>query len=201
VPSLANPPIAAYLNSLGFFNVRECEPGGAIDIAGMCLRFFPFHGEPFGLNSVFDAFTYHVSCAGRTLFGSVDACFNEANDMEYVIEQVAALGPLDLFLCGVSGQQHCLPYAAAGLRYFSNELAERQELIRYHPTIDDAVRWSKILKPQITIPYAEFVFRSGTQPDLDYDALTRNAQAPGQLLHLAPMQGIRWSAARLANAS
>jgi L-ascorbate metabolism protein UlaG (beta-lactamase superfamily) len=165
-PSLANPPIAAYLKSLRFSEVRECEPGEMHHLGDVQLRLFPFYGEAFGLGSHFDGFSYHVSFSGRTLFGSVDTCFDEAGDMEETINEVAKLGAPDFFLFGSSGQQHNKPYKAAGLRHFSNELILRPDLLRYHPNVSDAERWAKMLNPRFLIPYAEFIFRGTRSPDL-----------------------------------
>lgn len=166
-PGFSNPPVAAYLRALGFSDVREVGPGERHKLGEVTLRTFEFYGEPFGRGSTFDAFTYHFAFADHTLYGSVDACFNEVGDMEQTISKVAALGPLDFFLVGSSGQVHARPYQAAGQRHFSNELRETPTLIRYHPTVTDAERWARVLKPRVLMPYAQFLFRAYPAKDLE----------------------------------
>lgn len=166
-PSFSNPPIADYLRSLGFYNIIEAVIGEIYELGDMILRPLPFYGEPFGIDSVFDAFTYHITFAGLTLYGSVDACFNELEDMDATIKQVAALGELDFFLFGSSNQTHTNPWKAAGPKHFSNELSTYPDMLRYHPNINDAQRWAGWLKPRVLLPYAQFVFKSSYQADLN----------------------------------
>lgn len=192
VASWSNPPMAAYLRSLGFHRILECTAGDVLDLDGVILRCFPFRGEPFGLDSRFDGVTLHVAFGTHTLFASVDAWANEDGDMEAVIEQVARLGSPELFLAGASGQFHPRPCAAAGLRHFSNELQARPDLIRYHPTMEDAQRWCAVLKPRVMIPYADFSFSKRGARDLDFHALTGPGPGCRTPVRLAPLQGIRW---------
>lgn len=206
--SLANPPIAGYLRALGFTEIIECGPGDTIEIDGVTIRFFPFFGESFGLQSRFDAFTYHVSFRGRTLYGSVDACFDEAGTMEATIAAVAELGALDFFLFGSSGQRHLQPFAAGAPRQFSNELESTPELLSYHPTLTDVSRWAKILDPAFLVPYANFVFNSDSLGDLcisarneirgarkkvaNDDLARLGREVNSTVLSLSPMQGLRF---------
>lgn len=205
-PSFANPPIAAYLRSLGFTDISERAPGDTAVVAGVAITFFPFFGESFGLQSHFDAFTYHVSFSGRTLYGSVDACFDEAETMEATIAAVAEMGTLDFFLFGSSGQHHLQPFAAGAPRHFSNELEDAPELLRYHPTVADVARWSKILNPSFLVPYATFDFESEPRQDLrvtarnevtgprlkviSRDLVQLGMEVRTDILSLSPMQGI-----------
>lgn len=217
-PSFSNPPMAAYLRALGFTRVEERDPGDEIQLGGITLRCVAFHGEPFGLNSRFDALTYHIRFGTKTLYGSVDAAFDEEGDMEAVIDEVASWGAPDLFLFGSSGQQHDPPFLAAGLRYFSNELVERPDLCRYHPTVVDAERWARKLQPRALVPYAQFLFTGDRAAHVRGDAfLNGNDVSLGQIprrhgewaqslaemahkldkpMHLfQPMQGIRFESA------
>lgn len=181
-PSFANPPVSRYLQHLGFTNVRECSPGDKLKLGKITLRLLPFYGEPFGRHSHFDAFTYYFELGGLTLYGSVDACYDEAGSMDEIIREVAGLGRLDFFLFGASGQRHDPPYIAAGLRYFSDELRDYPELIRYHPDCSDVERWGGWLKPRHLIPYAEFLFQGARVSDVCYSQLPDTV--PG-LLHRA----------------
>lgn len=173
--SLVDPPVALYLRSLGFENIIEHQPGDVLSLSPeFTLRFFPFRGESFGIGSVFSAFTYHVTFSGKTLFGSVDSCHDERGDMDETISQIASLGSLDFFFFGSSGLSHFPPYAAGGVHHFSNELMYRPDLVRYHPTFDDAKRWVDVLKPRFLLPYAQFIFRSVVSEDLHIDSLREN---------------------------
>lgn len=165
-PSFANPPMGAYLRELGFTRVEEREPWEVVTLGSITLTLASFYGEPFGLNSQFDGFTYYVRFGKHTLYGSVDACYNENMDMENEIEKVAGLGPIDFFLFCSSGQKHQPAYHAANYRHFSNELIRRPELIRYHPTHLDAARWARRLKPRALIPYAEFLFQGNNSVNI-----------------------------------
>ena len=212
-PSFANPPMGPYLRELGFTRVEEKEPWEVVTLGSITLTLAAFYGEPFGLNSQFDGFTYYVKFGEHTLYGSVDACYNEDGDMENVIEKVAGLGPIDFFLFCSSGQKHEPAFYAANLRHFSNELIHRPELVRYHPTHLDATRWARRLKPRALIPYAEFLFQGERSPHIPMSAvldqknigldgipathlswekglhtMARGLDLPIQLLH--PMQGL-----------
>ncbi|MEX1367636.1 MAG: MBL fold metallo-hydrolase [Nannocystaceae bacterium] len=165
-PSASNPPMAPYLRELGFVDVREHRPGEIVSLGGLELRLAQFRGEAFGLDSHFDAFTYHLRFGARVLYGSVDACHDEVGGMDEIIEQVASWGSPDLFLFGSSEQEHRKPYLAGGLRHFSNELQWHPELLRYHPDVDDVARWTRILRPTWLVPYAQFLFGGSVRPDL-----------------------------------
>lgn len=173
-PTLANPPMGDYLRALGFTRVEECGPGDVVRAGEIVVRLMPFFGEPSGIDSRFDAFTYVVEFAGRRLFGSLDASADEAGRMEPVIDQVARLGPIDYFLFGSSDLRHDPLYPAARLRYYSNELITRPDLVRYHPSTHDVERWCRRLQPRLAIPYAEFVFDGVMGPDADTTALEGN---------------------------
>jgi hypothetical protein len=166
-PTFANPPLAAYLRALGFTNVRECDPWDVVQVGELRVDIVPFFGEPAGLGSRFDAFTYLIEFGGKRLYGSLDACHDEAGTMEPVIAEVAARGPIDVFLFGASNLHHHPIYPAARVRHFSNELLTRPDLVRYHPNCDDVARWSAMLRPRFAIPYAEFIFDGSPAPDLD----------------------------------
>ncbi|PRQ04330.1 Beta-lactamase superfamily domain protein [Enhygromyxa salina] len=174
-PSAANPPIAAYLAELGFVDVREHDPGDSLSIGALRLRLAEFRGEAFGLGSRFDAFTYHLRFKERSLYGTVDACHDEAGGMDETIREVASWGRPDLFLFGSSEQEHSKPYLAGGLRHFSNELKWRPELLRYHPDFADVARWARVLRPRWLIPYAQFLF--GGRPRADLRFATRPPRA------------------------
>ena len=212
-PSFANPPMGPYLRELGFTRVEEKDPWDVVTLGDITLTLAAFYGEPFGLNSQFDAFTYYVQFGKQTLYGSVDACHNEDGDMENVIEKVAGLGPIDFFLFCSSGLKHQPAYYAANLRHFSNELIHRPELIRFHPTHIDAMRWAKRLNPRALIPYAEFLFQGNRslnipmntvldQKNIRLDGIPASHVSWGEGLHtmarelglpiqlLQPMQGL-----------
>jgi len=171
-PSLANPPIARYLKAFGFTDVREVSSDwetARIDVDGdIDVTFVPFFGEPFGLDSRFDAFTYLVRSAnhGTTIYGSLDACHDEAGTMDPVFDELARKSEIDVFLFGSSAYTHDPLYRAANIRHYSNELIRRPDLVRYHPNIDDVLRWSKKLrtKPRALVPYANFVYFGTQQP-------------------------------------
>ena len=141
--------------------------------------------------------------------------------MDPIIEKVSRLPRVDFFFFGSSGQQHAPAYIAGGLRHFSNELAWRPDLIRYHPNMNDVRRWARQLHPRFIVPYAEFVFDGVALPDIksatlcsepallratvstatrfapaawasDLEALRTESAAP--LLMLQPMQGVRFEA-------
>ncbi len=192
--SFANPSIAAYLQALGFSNIHEAMPWEEIAIGGIQVRLVPFRGEPFGLNSHFDAFTYHITFGDSCLYGSVDACHDENGTMDEIIERVAEWGPPDYFLFGASGQRHVSPCLAAGLRHFSNELKDRHDLIRYHPDISDVERWARVLKPRCLVPYAEFLFGGTQQPDISQCNLSEAATSTIQVArqHLSRENHLRW---------
>ncbi|MDC0711064.1 MBL fold metallo-hydrolase [Stigmatella sp. ncwal1] len=175
--SFINPSVARYLRHLGFTDVRECDPWEEVRVGGLRLRFAPFYGEPFGLGSHFDGLTYHIEFGGRRLYGTVDAWRDELGDMEATVARVAEWGPLDLFLFGASDQHHAPPYNAPGYRYFSNELQDRPDLMRYHPNTGDAERWARVLRPRILMPYAEFIFDGARRMDLTFDDLEQQAPA------------------------
>jgi L-ascorbate metabolism protein UlaG (beta-lactamase superfamily) len=84
-PRFSNPPIREHLTHLGLQNIIEAEVGQTLLLRDIELRFFLFFGEPFGLSSTFDGFTYHIRFAGRNLYGSVDSAFDENGDMEETI--------------------------------------------------------------------------------------------------------------------
>ena len=162
--------MAGYLRAFGFDNVREVDPWDVIELGDLRVDIVPFFGEPAGLDSRFDAFTYLVEFGGRRLYGSLDACHDEAGTMEPIIDAVAARGPLDIFLFGASNLHHRPMYPAARVRHFSNELRHRPDLVRYHPNCDDVARWAARLRPRYAIPYAEFVFDGSAAPDVDLTA-------------------------------
>ncbi|ESA36574.1 metallo-beta-lactamase family protein [Leptolyngbya sp. Heron Island J] len=157
-PSPTNPPISKFLRSMGFSNIHECLPGSRYEIGKIEIFLHPFYGEPFGLDSYFDAFTFEVRCAGYRIFASVDACFDERGSMIPVLEQIAKEGTLDILFFGCTGQKHDPIWAAASPRRFSFELHGRPELVRYHANSHDIVSWCEILEPRIAIPYAGFSF-------------------------------------------
>jgi hypothetical protein len=163
-PSFANPPIAPYLAALGFTDVVACDPWDEVAVGDLRVLLTPFHGEPAGLGSRFDALTYRIAFGGRSLYGSLDACHDEAGTMDSVIEQVAARGRVDWFWFGSSDQHHRPITTAARMRRFSNELLDRPDLVRYHPNVDDVARWADALRPGSLVPYAEFLFEGARAP-------------------------------------
>jgi L-ascorbate metabolism protein UlaG (beta-lactamase superfamily) len=221
--SYFNPSIKAYLQDIGFSNVVELEPWDEIMVGGIRLRGSGFHGECFGMGSQFDALTYYVNFSGKTLFGSVDACHDEDGNMEATIDRIAEYGALDFFCFGSSGQHHERPWMAGSPHHFSNELNFRRELINYHPTMDDVARWTQRLRPKWLFPYAEFLFRGRSSPDVYlsnvndgnsigiyemqnllrgsdkenwFDSVKDLARQYGkQLMMLQPLQGVRWGSA------
>jgi L-ascorbate metabolism protein UlaG (beta-lactamase superfamily) len=164
-PALVNPPIATYLRALGFSDVDEVGDWDTRTIGDVEVTFVPFFGEPFGLASRFDAFTYLVRASGKTIYGSLDACHDEAGDMNPVIERIAKEHRVDVFLFGSSNQQHDPIYRGANMRHYSNELLRRPDLVRYHPNVDDVVRWTGMLAPKAIVPYANFVYFGATTDD------------------------------------
>lgn len=169
--SFANPPMASYLRHLGFTNVEERSPWEVIELGEITLTLADFYGEPFGLDSQFDGLTYHIKFGDHTLYGSVDACYDENSNMEETIDKVAELGPIDYYLFCSSGLSHKPIYSAANLRYFSNELIKHPNLVRYHPTHEEPMSWAKRLKPKALIPYAEFLFQGESNPHVTMQSL------------------------------
>jgi L-ascorbate metabolism protein UlaG (beta-lactamase superfamily) len=168
-PRLVNPPLRTYLHAFGFTNVVEVGDWDKASIGDLEVIFAPFFGEPFGLDSRFDAFTYLVSANGKTIYGSLDACHDEAGDMNGVVERLGKEHAIDVFLFGSSAQRHVQLYRAANMRHYSNELQKRPDLVRYHPDIDDVIRWCAPLRPKAIVPYANFVYFGSEQPDARLD--------------------------------
>jgi hypothetical protein len=216
--SFMNPPIRQYLECLGFSNISECAPFERLLIGDIEVYTRPFFGEPFGLDSTFDGITYLVNFRGLTLYGSVDACFDEHRSMEPIIKDIGASSKIDFFFFGCSGQRHDPPYLAPGLRRFSNELVKRPDLVQYHPDTTHIARWAEILRPRYLCPYADFFLRYSDASHLRLNDLerstfsatvtqTRFISSDGQLqlaklkrisqdvgsklVSLQPMQGIR----------
>jgi hypothetical protein len=180
------------------------------------VTFVPFFGEPFGLDSRFAAFTYRIRTNGKTIYGSLDACHDEAGEMNPVMRRLGEEGTVDVFLFGSSAQKHDPIYRAANMRHYSNELVRRPDLVRYHPNVDDVARWCGMLRPKAIVPYANFVFYGTTLDDArlsaganatsywqslgddappyarpwqsELDRLMRMAAPPLVMLH--PMQGL-----------
>ncbi|MCA9670268.1 MAG: MBL fold metallo-hydrolase [Myxococcales bacterium] len=174
-PSLANPPMRVVLEAFGFTNVREAAPWDEVTVGDIDVLIVPFFGEPFGVGSRFDGFTYHVEVSGHALYGTVDAWRDEAGDMDPVIEALRQRKRVDTLLFGASNMHHEPLYSAAHLRHYSNELVARPDLVRFHPCVDDVARWSRVLEPQRLIPYAEFIF-SGARDCDDLRAATLSAR-------------------------
>jgi L-ascorbate metabolism protein UlaG (beta-lactamase superfamily) len=201
-PSLMNPSVADYLRALGFRDVREHNPEDEVSVGEIEIRFWPFHGEPFGLDSAFDGLTYTVEARGRRIFGAVDAMQNEVGDMERTIARVAETGPVDLFLFGATGQRHDPLFAAAGYRHFSNELENRPELHRYHPDVRDVLRWAERMRPRLLVPYADFRFGVTCGQTYKFDNATarpKDAIATLETVHEGEegwVQSLRWLHAR-----
>jgi hypothetical protein len=215
--TLANPPMKTYLEAFGFEDIREVVDWETVTIGDVEVTFVPFFGEPFGLSSRFDAFTYLLRTKGTSIYGSLDACHDEAGNMDPVMRRLAANANVDVFLFGSSAQRHEPLYRAGFMRHYSNELIERPDLVRYHPDIDDILRWCEILRPGTVIPYANFVYygapvddaRLGAGSNVDaywsalgartpayaapwraeLERLARGAEAPLVMLH--PLQGLR----------
>lgn len=216
--ALQSPPLKRYLEAFGFEDVREVEAWQTAAIGDVEVTFVPFFGEPFGLDSRFDAFTYLVRAKGRTIYGSLDACHDEAGDMDPVFSRLGQEASVDVFLFGSSGQRHDPLYRGAFMRHYSNELIDRPDLVRYHPNVDDVLRWCGLLRPRTILPYANFVYFGarlddvglGDPPNADAywgslgerapsharpwkNELGRLAQddAAPPLIMLHPMQGLR----------
>jgi hypothetical protein len=189
-PTLANPPIANYLRALGFNRVEEHSPGDVVNFGGVTLRCVAFRGESFGLGSAFEGLTYHIRFGDLTLYGSVDACFDENGDMESTIAEVASWGAPDFFLFGSSGQKHEPPFLAAGLRHLSNELEDRPDLVRYHPTVADGERWAKQLQARVLVPYAQFLFTGVRSEHVEVTRLLRSRDV---VLGAVPERHRQWA--------
>ena len=102
-----------------------------------------------------------VRANGKTIYGSLDACHDEAGDMNATLERLGKEHAIDVFLFGSSAQRHTNLYRAANMRHYSNELRARPDLVRYHPDVDDVVRWCGSLHPKAIIPYANFIYFGG----------------------------------------
>jgi hypothetical protein len=218
-PTFSNPPLGPYLRSLGFQDIREIAAGDRIMLGDIECTAFPFYGEPFGIGSVFDGFTYYFKWLGRSLYGSVDACFDERRSMDESMDAIARMGPLDFFFFGSSDQHHELPYLAPGPRRLSNELKGRPELLRDHPSAEDVIRWATVIKPKYLVPYAQFLFYGTPRSHFTLEELELNgakssapvestsdpahqlwlaqlatidASGSGRLLYLEAMQGVSW---------
>lgn len=174
-PTWMNPPMAVWLRSLGFRNVVEIKPGDSMDIGSVRLKTAPFRGEPFGLDSTFDAFIYRLELAGWSLVGTVDACHDERGAMDAILAAAVDWKQPELLLFGCTGQTHHPAFAAAGLRHFSNELARRTDLIRYHPDAQDVRRWIAHLQPVLAAPYADFVLAPGAAELTPWTRACQNA--------------------------
>lgn len=157
-PSFANVPLRPYLAYLGFRNVVEVRPWQRVKLKDLEIRFTPSRGEPFGLNSAFDCFGFVAKLNGRTLFSSGDASRDERGSMDPIMRQIAR-EKIDVFSFGSSGKHWPVPVAAGMFRVFSNELLFAPEFIRVHPTSAEATRWSRILKPKLLVPIAQFIFK------------------------------------------
>lgn len=168
--ALPNPPLARYLRAFGFEDVREVDPWETAAIGDVEITFVPFFGEPFGLDSRFDAFTYLVRANGKTIYGSLDACHDEAGDMDPVFARLGREAKVDVFLFGSSAQRHDPLYRGAFMRHYSNELIRRPDLVRYHPNVDDVLRWCALLHPTTVIPYANFVYYGTVLDDVWLDS-------------------------------
>ncbi len=164
--TFANPPLRAYLKLWGFTNVREVDPWDRVEVGDVALTFAPSYGEPFGIDSRFDAFGVIAEFGGRKLYSSGDACNDETTGMDETNDRIAKRG-IDYFACGSSGLCWSPPAMAGWYRKFSNELLHRPELIRYHPTARDAARWISMLKPKAFIPIAAFVWAGVKRPTVD----------------------------------
>jgi ribonuclease BN (tRNA processing enzyme) len=166
-PSFSNVPMKGYLELLGFTRVVEIDPGQTIQVGDITVETFPFVGEPLGLQSLFDAYTYLVEFAGKTLYGSLDAGHSEAGTMDPIIAEVARRRHPDLFIVGASAQTHPNAVRASGPRYLSNELIDRPDLFRYHADTADVERWVRLLEPRAVVPYAQFIFDGQPRPDVE----------------------------------
>jgi len=172
--SFSNPPIHTYLRALGFSDITEVSDE-TVSVGDVRIRFLPFFGEPFGCNSHFDAFTYHVDLGGFSFYGSIDACADERGDMEAVFRSVGKQLRPDLFLFGASNQVHSNGYSASGPRYLSNELQWHPSLMRYHPNVADVERWIETLRPRFVMPFAQFILNGRSSADLSVNSLASNA--------------------------
>jgi hypothetical protein len=216
-PALVNPPLKICLEAFGFEDVREVDDWEKVTVGDIEITFVPFFGEPFGLDSRFDAFTYLVRTKGKRIYGSLDACHDEAGDMDPILRRLKESEEIDVFLFGSSAQKHDPLYRAANMRHYSNELLQRPDLVRYHPNVDDVLRWCGILEPEAIVPYANFVYFGAGLPDVRFgdppnaasywaslgenapvyaapwrrelDRLARSTEVPLLMLH--PLQGLR----------
>jgi len=157
-PSFANPPMAHYLRRLGFTNVTEVSPWERRSFGDITVTFAPFYGEPFGLRSRFDGFTYLIEANGQVLYSSVDGRQDEVGSMDPVIVEIAERTSVDFFLFGSSNQTFHRPAIAGTPWRYSNDLMTRPELLRYHPNTADALRWTDILEPSYCVPFAQFIW-------------------------------------------
>lgn len=172
-----NPALAPLLRSLGFTNVREVTMWKPERIGDVTFTPVPFFGEWFGPGSHFDAFCYLIEANGVRYLGTVDSERSERGDMDDVFKELRErTGPVDcVFFCS-SGQTHANPVLCGAPAQYSNGFDVHSALMRYHPTTDAIVRWSRVLKPRIVIPYAEFIF-SATPPRAPVDLQAVDAKS------------------------
>ncbi len=157
-----NPALAPLLRSLGFTDVREVTPWQPERIGDITFTPVPFYGEWFGPGSHFDAFCYLIELNGVHYLGTVDSERSEAGNMDQVFKELRErVGhSIDcVFFCS-SSQTHANPVTCGAPAQYSNGFGIHADLMRYHPNTDAIVRWSRMLKPRVVIPYAEFIFSS-----------------------------------------
>jgi hypothetical protein len=157
-PSLANPPLKSYLESLGFTRVIELSPWEHIELSELTVSTVPFFGESFGANSHFDGLTFFVKLRDVSVYLSVDTSFDECGSMDDVFGEFIprGLSSPQIWFAGFSGQHHEVPMCEGGARIFSNEVDVRGGILKYHADLEDVLRWSEHLKPRLIIPYANF---------------------------------------------
>lgn len=172
-----NPALAPLLRSLGFTDVREVTFWKPERIGDITFTAVPFFGEWFGPGSGFDAFCYLIEVGGVRYLGTVDSERSERGDMDTVFAELTKrVGRVDrIFFCS-SGQTHANPVMCGAPAQYSNGFDVHADRMRYHPDTNAIVRWSRVLKPKVVVPYAEFIFAATpTRRPVDPSAIDARA--------------------------
>lgn len=175
-----NPSIRNFLRSLGFTNIHEVKNWRTETIGPFRFLPIPFHGEWFGPNSQFDAFCYLIEAGEKIFLGTVDSDRNEHGNMDEVFGKLKKRSPkIDaMFFCS-SAQTHAPAFSCGAPWHCSSAFSRlHRGKMRYHPDTFAVLRWCRILRPSVIIPYAEFIFQNAKtraplalSPSLDYGAI------------------------------
>lgn len=185
--SYYNPALAPLLRSLGFTDVREVTFWKSQRIGDVTFTPVPFFGEWFGPGSDFDAFCYLIEVGGVRYLGTVDSERSERGDMDAVFADLRErVGRVDcMFFCS-SGQTHANPVTCGAPAQYSNGFDVHGDRMRYHPDTNAIVRWSRMLKPKVVVPYAEFIFAATpTRKPVDLSAVDAQAHFRDYWAHVA----------------